>query len=113
VLSDLARGERLPPAVERTAYFVVAEALANVAKHSRANRCEIRVRREEGRLVVEVWDDGRGGARAEPGGGLTGLASRVEGVDGSFSIASPEGGPTLVHAEIPLATPGATGPAAD
>jgi signal transduction histidine kinase len=109
VLSDLARGERLAPATERTAYFVVTEALANVAKHSEAHRCEIRVRRQGPRLVVEVWDDGRGGARAEPGGGLAGLASRVAGVDGTFSVASPEGGPTLVHAEIPWGAAGAAG----
>jgi len=57
-------------------------------------------------LVVEVWDDGRGGARVEPGGGLAGLASRIAGVDGTFSVSSPDGGPTLVRAEIPLAAEG-------
>ncbi|HET7726622.1 MAG TPA: sensor domain-containing protein [Candidatus Limnocylindrales bacterium] len=109
VVSDLAPGERLAPLTERTAYFVASEALANVAKHSGATRAEVRVRREGWQLVVEVWDDGRGGARAEPGGGLAGLASRVAGVDGRFAITSPEGGPTLVRAEIPLA--GAATPA--
>jgi signal transduction histidine kinase len=110
LISDLAPGERLPPAAERTAYFVVAEALANVAKHSGARHCEVRCRRDGSRLVVEVWDDGAGGARIEPGGGLDGLASRVAGVDGSFSVTSPPAGPTLVRAEIPLA--GSPAPAA-
>jgi signal transduction histidine kinase len=102
LVSGLAAGERLSPATERAAYFVVTEALANVAKHSGASRCEIRCRREDGRLVVEVWDDGAGGARLEPGGGLAGLGSRIAGVDGTFSVTSPAGGPTLVRAEIPL-----------
>jgi signal transduction histidine kinase len=103
LVSDLPAGERLPPAAERTAYFVVTEALANVAKHSSAKRCEVRCKREGPRLVVEVWDDGAGGARIEPGGGLAGLARRIAGVDGTFSVSSPEGGPTLVRAEIPVA----------
>jgi signal transduction histidine kinase len=102
VVSTLAPGERLSPAVERAAYFVAIEALANVGKHSGASRCEVRLRREGPRLVVEVLDDGRGGARIEPGGGLAGLASRIDGVDGAFSVSSPVGGPTLVRAEIPV-----------
>jgi signal transduction histidine kinase len=103
VRSDLPLGERLPAAIERAAYFVVAEALANVAKHSGANGCEVRCRREDSRLVVEVWDDGAGGATVDPGGGLAGLANRVAGVDGAFAVSSPTGGPTLVRAEIPVA----------
>ncbi len=102
VRSDLHPGERLPEAVERAAYFVATEALANVAKHSGARRCEVRCRREGPRLVVEVWDDGAGGATVEPGGGLAGLAGRVAGVDGTFSVSSPAGGPTLVRAELPV-----------
>jgi signal transduction histidine kinase len=109
LLSDLAPGERLPAATERAAYFVVTEALANVAKHSGAARCEVRVRLEGSRLIVEVWDDGHGGARVEPGGGLAGLASRIAGVDGTFSVSSPVGGPTLVRAEIPVAGGAAAG----
>ena len=101
VISELAPGERLPPAVERAAYFVASEALANVAKHSGATRCEVRCRREGAQLVVEIWDDGTGGAAIEPGGGLAGLASRVAGVDGAFSVSSPRGGPTLVRAVFP------------
>jgi signal transduction histidine kinase len=103
IRSDLASGERFPPAVERAAYFVAAEALANVAKHSGARHCEVRIRRDGSRLVVEVFDDGVGGAAIGTGGGLTGLAGRVAGVDGAFSVTSPAGGPTTVRAEIPLA----------
>jgi len=110
LISDLPSEERLPPATERTAYFVVTEALANVAKHSGAQHCEVRCRREGSRLVIEVWDNGAGGARLEPGGGLAGLASRIAGVDGTFAVSSPEGGPTLVRAEIPLAASDATAP---
>jgi signal transduction histidine kinase len=100
--TNLAPGERLPPLVERTAYFVATEALANVAKHSGATRSEVRCNRDGDRLIVEVWDDGRGGAAAGAGGGLAGLANRVAGVDGTFSVSSPPGGPTLVRADIPL-----------
>jgi signal transduction histidine kinase len=103
VRSDLPPGERLPAAIERAAYFVVAEALANVAKHSDAQGCEVRCRRDGARLIVEVWDDGGGSATVDPGGGLAGLAGRVAGVDGTFTLSSPAGGPTLVHAEFPVA----------
>jgi signal transduction histidine kinase len=102
IRSDLAAGERFPASVERTAYFVVAEALANVAKHSGATHGEVLVRRDGGRLVVEVRDDGAGGASVGPAGGLAGLAGRVAGVDGTFTVSSPAGGPTAVRAEIPL-----------
>jgi signal transduction histidine kinase len=101
VQSTLPAGTRLPDAMERTAYFVVAEALANVAKHASAQRCEIRCRAEARGLVVEVWDDGAGGARILPTGGLAGLAGRVEALDGSLEVESPPGGPTLVRAVIP------------
>lgn len=101
VQSTLPAGTRLPDAMERTAYFVVAEALANVAKHASAQRCEIRCRAEARGLVVEVWDDGAGGARILPTGGLAGLAGRVEALDGSLEVESPSGGPTLVRAVIP------------
>jgi signal transduction histidine kinase len=101
VSSALPEGTRLSDAVERAAYFVVAESLANVAKHASATRCEIRCRQEGSNLVVEVWDDGAGGARVLPGGGLAGLAGRVEALDGSLTVDSPAGGPTTVRAEIP------------
>ena len=102
VRSDLPVGERLPESVERASYYVVAEALVNVAKHSRATRCEVRCRREGSDLVVEVWDDGVGGATVGPAGGLAGLSGRVEGVDGTFTVSSPAGGPTLVRAVVPV-----------
>jgi signal transduction histidine kinase len=102
VRSDLPPGERLPATIERAAYFVVAEALANVAKHSGAKSCEVRCRRDGARLIVEIWDDGAGGAAVEPGSGLAGLVGRVAGVDGSLTVSSPAGGPTLVHVELPV-----------
>jgi signal transduction histidine kinase len=101
VESSLPPGERQPHAVERAAYFVVAEALTNVAKHAQATACEIRCRRESGRLIVEVWDNGKGGASLSEGGGLAGLRDRVEALDGQLSVESPDGGPTLLHAELP------------
>jgi signal transduction histidine kinase len=102
VRSELAPGERMPAAVERAAYFVVAESLANVAKHSGATSCQVRCRRDGTRLIVEVSDDGVGGATAEPGGGLAGLAGRVGALDGTFTVSSSVGGPTLVRAEFPV-----------
>jgi signal transduction histidine kinase len=102
VTSTLPEGIRLSDAVERAAYFVVAESLANVAKHASATRCEVRCRAEERGLVVETWDDGTGGAQVVPGGGLAGLAGRVEALDGSLTIESPSGGPTIVRAGFPV-----------
>jgi signal transduction histidine kinase len=93
-------GERVAPAVEAAAYFVVAEALTNAVKHSGATRLWVRVEREEDRLAVEVSDNGRGGADPS-GNGLTGLRKRVEALDGALRIASPPGGPTLLRAEMP------------
>jgi signal transduction histidine kinase len=102
VSSTLPDGIRLSDAVERAAYFVVAESLANVAKHGSATRCEVRCRAEERGLVVETWDDGAGGARVVPGGGLAGLAGRVEALDGSLTVESPTGGPSTIRAEFPV-----------
>jgi signal transduction histidine kinase len=93
----------LAPAVESAAYFVVAEALTNAVKHSRATHLTVEVMRDGDLLVVQVADDGDGGA--DPAGsGLTGLRKRVEALDGALRIASPRGGPTLLHAEIPCAS---------
>jgi signal transduction histidine kinase len=92
---------RLPEPVESTAYFVVAEALTNVAKHSVATEAEVRVRQESGLLVVDVIDNGIGGADVSVGTGLAGLAGRVAALDGRLSVSSPRGGPTRVRAEIP------------
>ncbi len=98
--------ERPPAAVEAAAYFVVAEALTNVAKHSGASAAWVRVTERDTphRVVVEVRDDGRGGARLDAGGGLTGLRDRVLAVEGRLRIASPEGGPTMLVAELPCAS---------
>jgi len=93
-------GERLPPHVETAAYFVVAEALANIAHHADAGHVDITVRRENGSAIVEIRDDGRGGADVA-GSGLQGLADRVRSLDGRFSVHSPPGAGTSVTAEIP------------
>jgi signal transduction histidine kinase len=93
---------RLLPSVEATAYFVVAECLANVGKYSHATTASVRVRPEVGRLVVEVVDDGVGGATADAGSGLRGLADRVGALNGVLEVASPPGHGTRVRAEIPL-----------
>jgi signal transduction histidine kinase len=95
---------RLPAALESAAYFVVAEALANVAKHSGATRSDVRLRRLDGRLVVEVADNGHGGARMGAGTGLVGLEDRVRALDGTLRVASPDGGPTILVAELPCAS---------
>jgi PAS domain S-box-containing protein len=95
-------GERLPPAVEAASYYVVSEALTNVAKYADASSARVRVGRENGRVVIEVADDGAGGADPERGSGLRGLEDRIAALDGSLSIESPRGGGTSVRAEIPL-----------
>ena len=100
VTVSVALEERLPPAVESAAYFVVAEALANAAKHAGASRIAVRVGRRGDLLEVEIEDDGRGGADAS-GGGLTGLRRRVEALDGTLAVTSPQGGPTTVRVELP------------
>jgi signal transduction histidine kinase len=93
----------VPAAVETAAYFVVGEALANVAKHAEAQSASVRVELRGTRLEVEVRDDGRGGANAA-GGGLTGLRKRVEALDGTLFLSSPAGGPTILRAELPCAS---------
>jgi len=92
---------RFPAAIEATAYFVVCEALANVAKHARAGGAQVTIQSRPGRLVVEVSDDGAGGARAERGSGLRGLADRVASVGGVLRIDSPPGCGTRLEADIP------------
>jgi signal transduction histidine kinase len=93
--------ERLPGAVESTAYFVVAEALTNAAKHARAGEITVHIARRDDLLVVEVTDDGDGGADPARGSGLRGLADRVAAIDGRLTVTSPAGGPTVVRAELP------------
>ncbi len=92
---------RPPEAVESTAYFVVAEALTNIAKHSAAAHAWIGVSCARGRLLLEIRDDGVGGAAPAAGGGLAGLADRVAALDGRLVVASPAGGPTIIRAELP------------
>jgi signal transduction histidine kinase len=96
----------LPPHVETAAYFVIAEALTNVAKHSGASAATVTVAAASGRLEITVGDDGVGGAHLAKGLGLTGLRQRVEAVDGTLTVESPVGGPTSVVASIPLPSRG-------
>jgi signal transduction histidine kinase len=101
-LAELPNG-RLPEAVELAAYFVVAEALTNVAKYANATHAKVEVARENGRLVVEVEDDGIGGANPENGTGLRGLADRIAVLEGQLEIDSERGAGTTVRAQIPCA----------
>ncbi|WP_420453831.1 sensor histidine kinase [Ilumatobacter sp.] len=106
---DLAAGQtagsvRLPAPVESAAYFVVSEALANVARHAQASRAVVSIARSAGRLVVEVRDDGIGGADASRGTGLQGLRDRVTGLGGTVHVLSPVGGPTTLTVELPCAS---------
>jgi signal transduction histidine kinase len=96
---DLAR--RPPDHLEATAYFVVAVALTNIARHSGATAATVTARREGGTLTVEIGDDGRGGADPRGGTGLTGLADRVAVSDGRMLLSSPPGGPTVIRVELP------------
>jgi len=96
--------ERFAPLVESTAYFVVAEALANVGKHADASEASVAIVAQSGRLVITISDDGRGGAVADPAGGsgLAGLEDRVAAVGGTLTIVSPTGAGTCLTAELPL-----------
>ena len=94
---------RPPSTVEAVAYFVVAEALTNVAKHSGASSAAVEVRSDGTTLRLAIKDDGRGGARPD-GPGLTGLADRAQAMDGRLSIDSPPGGPTVIEVELPCAS---------
>ena len=92
----------LPAPVATAVYFVVAEALTNVAKYARAERATVTVARTGDGVRAEVADDGVGGASADGGSGLRGLADRVAALDGRLGVDSPPGGGTRVTAEIPL-----------
>jgi signal transduction histidine kinase len=96
-------GERLPGPVEAAAYFVVSEAFANVVKHARASSVRVSAACRDGTLVVEVADDGVGGADARAGSGLAGLADRVQALDGDVTVESAPGRGTRVRAELPYA----------
>ncbi|MFD8492668.1 sensor domain-containing protein [Amycolatopsis sp. NPDC059657] len=101
VTVDCAIPERLSTVVESAAYFVVAEALSNAGKHSEATEILVDAKVRHATLTVEITDNGRGGADARGGGGLTGLADRTAAIGGSLSLSSPPGGPTIVRAEFP------------
>ncbi|NBE83541.1 sensor histidine kinase [Micromonospora rubida] len=92
---------RCAVSVEATAYFVVAEGLTNVVRHSGASRADVAVRRERGRLLVSIEDDGHGDADEARGSGLTGIRRRVEAYDGRMTLTSPPGGPTRMDVELP------------
>ncbi len=94
--------DTLPPHVETAVYFVVAEALTNVAKHSEATRASVGVWIENGGVEVRIEDDGVGGAHPAKGSGLAGLHQRVLAADGRLEVSSPAGGPTVVSAWIPV-----------
>jgi signal transduction histidine kinase len=94
--------ERPSPAIEAIAYFCVAELLANATKHSGADRAMVSVTdQDDERLLMTITDNGSGGARLTPGGGLAGLLERVQTVDGRLAVDSPAGGPTIVTIELP------------
>jgi PAS domain S-box-containing protein len=94
--------DRFPAAAEATAYFTVAEALTNVVKYADATHATVRLARENGELQIEVRDDGKGGAQATPGSGLSGLADRVGALDGVLEVESPPGEGTVLRAVLPL-----------
>jgi signal transduction histidine kinase len=91
----------LPPTVESTAYFVIAEALSNAVKHAQATRLDVRVDREGNRLIIVVIDDGVGGAVAGTGAGLSGIANRVDVLGGRLTVESPPGAGTRLRVELP------------
>jgi signal transduction histidine kinase len=96
--------ERLGEPVEAAAYFLVSESLANVAKYAHASSVRINITRRNGSAVIDVDDDGVGGADPARGSGLRGLSDRVQALDGTFRLESPNGGGTHIHAEIPCAS---------
>lgn len=102
VAGSLDHGSRLAEGAENAAYFVVSEALANVSKHSGAAQATVTVNAEPAELLIEVSDDGIGGAHLGKGHGLAGLVDRLAGVDGTLEVSSPDGGPTTLRATIPL-----------
>lgn len=92
---------RTTPTIEAVAFFIVSEALTNIAKHAAATKAEVMVRREGDRLHVLVHDDGCGGARLDGGTGLRGLGQRIDSVDGTLRLHSPLGGPTTIEVDLP------------
>lgn len=103
---DLHVEQRLPPSVEVAAYYVVAEALSNAAKHAHASVVRLRAVVEDGRLCLAVGDDGMGGANPARGSGLIGLTDRVEALGGAMTVTSPLGAGTEIQVELPVSGPG-------
>src|SRR5215218_6119066 len=101
--------DRLPAAVEAAAYYIVAEALTNATKHAQAERVRVVVRQHDGAALVEVADDGVGGADTSGGSGLRGLGDRVDALGGELELVSPAGAGTLVRARLPVRPCGASG----
>ncbi len=102
VVSELPTDSALPQEIERNAYFVASEALANAAKHSGATELDVRVGLDDGWLVVAVTDNGVGGAVATPEHGIAGLEERLRGLGGTLEVVSPAGGPTVITARLPV-----------
>jgi signal transduction histidine kinase len=100
---ELADLGALPAAAEAVAYFVIAEALTNVAKHAAATRATLRVERARDVLSIEVTDDGRGGAEEAHGTGIAGMRRRIAALDGAVRLDSPPGGPTILTVQVPCA----------
>ncbi len=98
---DVALDGRLPAPLESALYFVIAEAMANIARHSHATWAFVRLWKEQGRLRLMVHDDGHGGADPARGSGLRGIRARLAAFDGKLTLSSPEGGPTELFAELP------------
>ncbi|NEA36845.1 sensor domain-containing protein [Streptomyces sp. SID13031] len=98
---DIDVSTRCAASVEATAYFVVAEALTNITRHSGATGAAVVLRQESNKLQLRIEDDGRGGADPEMGSGLTGIRRRVEAFDGRLTLTSPAGGPTIIEVELP------------
>ncbi|MFI6080967.1 sensor histidine kinase [Streptomyces sp. NPDC051217] len=98
---DVEAPERRAASVEATAYFVVAEALTNIAKHSRAEQADVTVRGGGGRLRLSISDNGRGGVDENGGSGIIGIRRRIAALDGTLTVASPPGGPTTIEVELP------------
>jgi signal transduction histidine kinase len=96
--------ERLDESIEAAAYFLVSESLANCAKYARASAVRVSITRRDGNAVVDIDDNGVGGADPAGGSGLRGLSDRVHALDGTFRIDSPRGGGTHIHAELPCAS---------
>jgi signal transduction histidine kinase len=101
VTLDVRVAQRPSPAVESAAYFLVAEALTNVGRHATATRAHVSIERAGDRLVVEVRDNGRGGADPDAGTGLRGMRERVTALGGTMYVISPQGGPTTISVELP------------